>query len=168
MLHGMRCGVTQEAACSCKAGYLPAAKFAAQRWKPEYDGMTDRSVGTAIGVDRETVQRARKAVGGKPPTEEKTSKNKRVGKDGRRYKATKPKPKLRLISKEGEAWPTEEEAHASWQSDVLKIAYRVMEDMTVETRQVFFAISRGVTPMNLEYPAIAGSCIIQGVRQTFT
>jgi hypothetical protein len=87
----MRCGATHEAACACDAGYVPATQFAVKNWKSEYNGMTDRLVGVVIGVDRETVQRARAVVGS---TERKASNRKRLGEDSKRYKETKPKRAL--------------------------------------------------------------------------
>jgi hypothetical protein len=68
--------------------------------KPELARMSDREIAREIGVTHPTVAAARKAVGNNFPTEQSSSNSKpmqkRIGKDGKEYKATKPqqtKPK---------------------------------------------------------------------------
>jgi len=78
------CGATTDAACACGVGYVPAHEYAAKAVvaNPE---MSDRVIAAELGVDHETVRRARKSVGEKAPTA------KRIGKDGKKYPATKTK-----------------------------------------------------------------------------
>jgi hypothetical protein len=84
-----KCGAMAETACNCGAPYVPAGDLAAKAVAANPD-KSDRTIAAEIGVGKDTVRRARKSVGANAPTE------KRVGKDGKSYKARKPttrKPK---------------------------------------------------------------------------
>jgi hypothetical protein len=89
------CGATTEAACDCGLPYVPAKERAAAAVavNPE---KSDRAIAAEIGVDHKTVGAARRSVGEHSPPE------KRVGKDGKSYPATKPPPKP-VYSKKEEA-----------------------------------------------------------------
>jgi hypothetical protein len=80
------CGATTDAACDCGVAYVPAGQRAADAVAANPE-KTDRAIAAEIGVDHKTVGAARKLVGEHSPPE------KRVGKDGKRYKA---KPAKRL------------------------------------------------------------------------
>jgi hypothetical protein len=88
MLHCTRCGVTQEAACDCGVGYLPAREYAAKAIA-ENPEKSDRAIAAAIGIDHKTVAAARQAGGEYSPPE------KRTGRDGKSHPSKK--PKLRLV-----------------------------------------------------------------------
>jgi hypothetical protein len=81
----MSCGATVEAACDCGTIYVPAGQraIAAVSVNPE---MSDRAIAAAIGVDHKTVAAARRAIGEDSPPE------KRIGKDGKRYRAKPARP----------------------------------------------------------------------------
>jgi hypothetical protein len=82
-----KCGATAEAACNCGAPYIPAGELAAKAVAAN-PGKSDRVIAAEIGVSQRTISRARKRV------EPNGSTQKRVGKDGKSYKARKPtKPK---------------------------------------------------------------------------
>ena len=98
MLHRVKCGVS-----GCDAGYIPAGERAVTVVDQDQTS-SNRKLAAAIGLSKDTVRRAR-AGGAKAPPE------KRIGRDGRLHPSKK--VKLRVV-KQGEAWPTEEEAHASW------------------------------------------------------
>jgi hypothetical protein len=96
--------------------------------------MSDRSVANEIGVHYSIVHDFRASGAPKRAPEIKSSNHKRLGKDGKRYRAVKPKHKLKVV------WPTEEQAYASWQAQVLKMAIDLLDaEMQPETRQTFFA-----------------------------
>lgn len=79
-----KCGVTTDAACDCEVGYVPAHEYAARAVAANPE-MSDNAIAEVIGVDHKTVGEARKSVGGDSLTA------KRIGKDGKRYPATKSK-----------------------------------------------------------------------------
>jgi hypothetical protein len=74
------CGATTDAACDCGVAYVPAGQRAAEAVAANPE-LSDRAIAAEIGVDHKTVGAARKSVGEHSPPE------KRVGKDGKRYKA---------------------------------------------------------------------------------
>lgn len=76
----VKCGAKAKPGCQCDAAYVPARVFAAKAIAAHPD-KSDRAIAAAIGVDHKTVAKARKSVGEKSPT--------RVGRDGKRYRATK-------------------------------------------------------------------------------
>jgi hypothetical protein len=132
MLHCVSCGVTQEAACDCGVGYMPAAKYMAAKMlanAERYSSMSDRAIAAEIGVSDKTVAAARAS------TAENSAVAKRVGLDGKARK--QPQPKLRLV--EPEEMPTQEEADEEWQQDLYDQACSFLGSMTSETRQKYFA-----------------------------
>jgi hypothetical protein len=81
------CGADATASCDCGVAYLPAGKRAeeAVAANPE---KSDRAIAEEIGVSQPTVSRARKRS-----VDTDVSTEKRTGKDGKKYKASKPKAK---------------------------------------------------------------------------
>lgn len=73
-----KCGT--DASCNCGVAPIDRAKYELLK-NPQ---KSDRAIAAEIGVHKNTVNRARKAVGPQGPTE------KRTGKDGKKYKPTKP------------------------------------------------------------------------------
>ncbi|MGY3278161.1 hypothetical protein [Bradyrhizobium sp. S3.7.6] len=111
--------------------YVAACKSvqAAIEAKPELAGMSDRVVGREVGVHHETVAAARKAVGEKSPTENSCSNSKtmverRTGKDGKQYKATKPQAQIK------QQQPS---------STLIEQSMRLVAKMTAAERQTFFS-----------------------------
>jgi hypothetical protein len=86
VLRCARCGITQEAACGCGFGYVPAVECAAAA-VAKHPEKSDRAIAAALGVSDKTVAKARAS------TAEKSAVAKRVGRDG---KARKRPAKLRL------------------------------------------------------------------------
>ena len=77
------CGAIGTASCDCGAPYVRAGTRA-QKAVAKYPEKSDRAIAAMIGVNRDTVGRARKKAGVANQTREK-----RVGKDGKTYKFTK-------------------------------------------------------------------------------
>ena len=75
------CGAKAKPGCNCGAAYIPAAAFAVRAVKAHPE-KSDRTLAREIGVDHKTVAKARKSVGDKSPT-------RRVGADGKQYRANK-------------------------------------------------------------------------------
>jgi hypothetical protein len=96
------CGATTEAACDCGVGYIPAGEYAI-KLATEHPELSTRMIAEKSGVGYGTIHRARKSVDPNGSTEpqvgtvKSTDPNgsvephgKRVGKDGKLYKASKP------------------------------------------------------------------------------
>jgi hypothetical protein len=81
------CGADATASCDCGVAYVPAGKRAeeAVAANPE---KSDRAIAEEIGVSQPTVSRARKRS-----VDTDVSTEKRTGKDGKKYKVSKPKTK---------------------------------------------------------------------------
>jgi hypothetical protein len=71
-----RCGAQAHAACNCGVSYIPASARAAAAVQANPE-KSDRAIAEQIGVDHKTVAKARRSTG------EKSSVEKRVGKDGK-------------------------------------------------------------------------------------
>ena len=94
MLRCTSCGMTTEAACSCGVRYeIMRPGEAAKQAKKAYPDKTDRAIAEMIGVSHPTVAAAGRSVGKDFPTDKSATTNtatrRRVGRDGKRYKATK-------------------------------------------------------------------------------
>ena len=74
-----KCGA--KPVCNCGVAYVPARVYAAKAIAAHPE-KSDRAIAKQIGVDHKTVALARKSVGEKSPT-------RRVGTDGKRYRATR-------------------------------------------------------------------------------
>jgi hypothetical protein len=83
------CGASARAACDCDVAYMPAHKVAEKAVKAT-PHKSDRAIARDIRIDHKTVAAARKAVGENSPTK------KRIGKDGKNYKATKQPSAIRV------------------------------------------------------------------------
>jgi hypothetical protein len=136
ILHCVKCGVTQEAACDCGVGYQPAATYLAIKMlanAERYAGMSDRAIADEIGVDHKTVAKARAATGENSPVD-----TPRTGLDGRTRRPPKPrKPKLALVT--DEEIPTAEECEEEEQEALYDHACELVAMMARKTRQKFFA-----------------------------
>jgi hypothetical protein len=93
------CGADATASCDCGVAYVPAGKRAeeAVAANPE---KSDRAIAEEIGVSQPTVSRARKRA-----VDTDVSTEKRTGKDGKKYKASKPKakPQPKVMKQEPDA-----------------------------------------------------------------
>jgi transposase-like protein len=78
------CGAEARASCNCGAPYIPAGARAAEAIAKNPE-KSDRAIAAEIGVSDTTVLRARKAGASHEATD------RRTGKDGKSYKASKPK-----------------------------------------------------------------------------
>jgi hypothetical protein len=87
------CGATTDAACDCRAPYVPAGTraaraIAANPWK------SNRALATECGIDEKMIRLARKKSGA-----EHSAPEKRIGKDGKKYPV---KPRRRVGGSEDE------------------------------------------------------------------
>jgi len=83
------CGAEAKAACDCGVPYIPVSIRAAKAIY-EHPEKSNRVIARELKIGPASVDRARKlAVASREATGEK-----RIGKDGKRYKPTKPKPKM--------------------------------------------------------------------------
>lgn len=116
------CGVLQEAKCSCGAsyGYISPGELAAKAVM-DNPGMSDRSIADKIGVDKDTVNRARKSTGGNPPVDA----EKRTGKDG----------KTRRLPKKRKNNPKQEAIAANQVLDGAKTQKQAAQDVGLDSVQ---------------------------------
>ena len=93
------CGAPGQGSCLCDAPYVtPGERAKAAAVDPANADKGDRMLADELGVSHTTVQRARKSVGTNVPTE------KRKGKGGKKYKATKPPkpaPPIKTVDDKG-------------------------------------------------------------------
>ena len=82
------CGAEANASCTCGVAYTPKSVRAAEAIKADPE-KSDRAIAADIGVDHKTVSAAREAGGESFPTSDT-----RVGRDGKHYPATAPRPRL--------------------------------------------------------------------------
>jgi hypothetical protein len=129
MLRCSGCGTTQEAACDCGVGYMPAGGIAAMAIarSPE---KSDRAIAEEIGVGHATVSRARNSVVSNETPDE------RIGRDGKLRSATK-RPKLHVVP--DDEMPTLEEVEEEVQATLYDQACLFLGQMTGETRRKYFA-----------------------------
>jgi hypothetical protein len=81
------CGVTTDAACNCGTGYeYIAPRKLAEKAIKDNPRLSDREIAKKIGVSDRTINRARMAVATNVAID------RRTGKDGKSYKAHKPRP----------------------------------------------------------------------------
>jgi hypothetical protein len=76
-----KCGAKAKPGCNCGVAYAPAHVFAAKA-VAAHPEKSDRAIAAEIGIDHKTVAKARKTVGEKSPT-------RRIGADGKQYRATR-------------------------------------------------------------------------------
>ena len=84
-LHCSKCGITIDAACDCGVDYVPAGVAAAKAIEANPD-KNNQAIADMIGVAESTVREIRKGVSRNRETD------KRIGKDGKSYPATKKQP----------------------------------------------------------------------------
>ena len=115
------CGAAGEGSCRCGAPYVAPGQRAAEAVAAN-PGKTDRAIAADIGVDAETVRRARKKSGSANAATEK-----RTGKDGKKYPAKK---KAKAANKPGplptdpiqEACPDCADEEERWQRSLTNLA----------------------------------------------
>jgi hypothetical protein len=78
------CGAEANASCTCGVAYVPKAIRAAEAVKASPE-KSNRAIAADLGVDKETVRKARSRGDQSPPAVV-------IGQDGKSYPATKPPP----------------------------------------------------------------------------
>src|SRR5262245_10317447 len=123
--HCPKCGF-EHPSCDCD---VPLVKQRAAKAIAANPQKSDRAIAKELGVSPTTVGKARQVS-----TSGQVSK--RVGLDGKKYPA---RPQSKVADEE---IPSAEEAEESYQRDVYDQACLILEEMSGETRQRFFAYLR--------------------------
>ena len=137
------CGASGEGSCRCGASYVSAKQRVAEYDKAK-PGQSTRGAAAELGMSNSTVSEARSGVRHRTPEAgsggdiAEAAPNRVTGRDGKSYRASKPKKADDSIN-DNDEMPTAEEAEESQQQDYYDQACMLLGLMAYATRQKFFA-----------------------------